>query len=301
MSEKDIDVEKTIENIEKYGEANPKELQAEATPVEEKPFLSFKTNDDLLKYQLEYKAADRPVKEDLATILQRASKGYHYAQEMQKLKAEKDAFEAERSGFKPLVDESKALHDKWSKFEAYAKENPQWYDHWNRAWESRGQDQASDGQPHVDIEQKLQAVLSEKLKPYESLLTEKQQLEQKARMAEDDRVLDDQIKSIRSKYPNIDFDRTDPETGKSLEYKVFEFMTQNGMTNFGHAFKAFYHDNLVSLELERKQELEQKAQAERKKAGIVDVRDLKTPKRQIDTKLSWDQIAQMAQKDLGIE
>lgn len=296
----DIDVSKTIENIEKYGEANPKELQETAAPAEEKPYLVFKTNDDFLNHQLEYKAADKPVKENLQTILQRAQQGYHYAQSMQKLKMEREGFETERKTIQQQIEEAKAINDKWSKFEQYAKENPEWYDHWNSAWENRQQAPGQQTAPD-DVQARIDAVLAEKLKPFEGLLSEKQQLEQKAKIAEEDRLLDESIKSIRSQYKDIDFDRTDPETGKSLEYQVLEFMTQSGMTNFQHAFKAFYHDNLVKREIERQKEAEQKALIDKKKKGIVDEKTVPGSRKPVDTRnMSWDQLAQLAAKDLGI-
>jgi len=296
----DIDVSKTIENIEKYGEANPKELQETAAPVDEKPYLSFKTSDDFMNHQLEYKAADKPVKENLQTILQRAQQGYHYAQSMQKLKMEREGFETERKTIQQQIEEAKAINDKWSKFEQYAKENPEWYDHWNGAWENRQQAPGQQTAPD-DVQARIDAVLAEKLKPFEGLLSEKQQLEQKAKIAEEDRLLDESIKSIRTQYKDIDFDRTDPETGKSLEYQVLEFMTQNGINNFQHAFKSFYHDNLVKREIERQKEAEQKALIDRKKKGIVDEKTVPGSRKQVDTRnMSWDQLAQLAAKDLGI-
>lgn len=296
----DIDVEKTISNIEKFGDANPKEMQETAAPVEEKPYLVFKTNDDFLNHQLEYKAADKPVKENLQTILQRAQQGYHYAQSMQKLKMEREGFETERKTIQQQIEEAKAINEKWSKFEQYAKEKPEWYDHWNSAWENRQQAPGQQTAPD-DVQARIDAVLAEKLKPFEGLLSEKQQLEQKAKIAEEDRLLDDSIKSIRTQYKDIDFDRTDPETGKSLEYQVLEFMTQSGMTNFQHAFKAFYHDNLVKREVERQKEAEQKALIDRKKKGIVDEKTVPGSRKPIDTRnMSWDQIAQLAAKDMGI-
>ena len=296
----DIDVEKTISNIEKFGEANPKELQETAAPVEEKPYLSFKTNDDFMNHQLEYKAADKPVKENLQTILQRAQQGYHYAQSMQKLKMERDGFETERKTIQQQIEEAKTINDKWSKFEQYAKENPEWYDHWNGAWENRQQAPGQQTAPD-DVQTRIDAVLAEKLKPFEGLLSEKQQLEQKQKIADEDRMLDESIKSIRTQYKDIDFDRTDPETGKSLEYQVLEFMTQNGINNFQHAFKSFYHDNLVKREIERQKEAEQKALIDKKKKGIVDEKTVPGSRKQVDTRnMSWDQLAQLAAKDLGI-
>lgn len=296
----DIDVSKTIENIEKYGEANPKELQETAAPIDEKPYLSFKTNDDFMNHQLEYKAADKPVKENLQTILQRAQQGYHYAQNMQKLKMDREGFETERKTIQQQIEEAKTINDKWSKFEQYAKENPEWYDHWNGAWENRQQAPGQQTAPD-DVQARIDAVLAEKLKPFEGLLSEKQQSEQRQKIADEDRMLDESIKSIRTQYKDIDFDRTDPETGKSLEYQVLEFMTQNGINNFQHAFKSFYHDNLVKREIERQKEAEQKALVDRKKKGIVDEKTVPGSRKQVDTKnMSWDQLAQLAAKDLGI-
>ena len=296
-----IDVEQTIANIEKYGEASPKELETQAPAAEEKPFLTFKTNDDLLKYELEYKADQKNVKEDLATILKRAQQGYHYAQNMNKLNSEREGFATEKKTYEQKVAEAQQLNDKWSKFEQYAQQNPQWYDHWNNAWEARSSQPQSQNTGD-DFQAKLEAALAEKLKPYESLLAEKQKFEEKAKFADQDRLLDEQVKSIRTSYKDIDFDRTNPDTGKSLEFEVLEFMQNNGITNFAHAFKAFYHDNLVGLQVEKQKEAEQKALLEKKKKGIIDEKPgFSGQTRKTDTRhMSWDQVTQLAAKDLGI-
>jgi len=300
MSDQDIDVEKTIDNIEKFGEANPKEL--EAAPKEEAPYLAFKSQDDFFKHQLEYKADEKPIKEDLATILKRAQQGYHYAQNMHKLKADRETFENERKTIQQMQEEARATQDKWSKFETYAKENPEWYDHWSSAWENRQQGLGQQSQSTADdFDARLNAALEQRLKPFEGLLSEKQQAEQRAKIAEQDRQLDDQVKSIRGKYKNIDFDRTDPETGKNLEFRVLEFMQENGMNRFDLAFKAFYHDDLVKMEMEKSKETAQKIEADKRKQGIVDVKTVPGSKRQVDTRnMNYDQITALAMRELGI-
>lgn len=307
----EIDAEKMVENIEKFGsaEGDPDLKKVEAGPeasptgeggggtppgAEAPSGFSFKTVDELLKHQLEYPYKGKQIKEDLATILKRASSGYDYAQKM-------NAFNAERSEWEQKVKTAEELNQKWSRFDEYAKQNPEWYNHWEKAWQSRGQNLAEPGTSESNIEARVNALLEERLKPVNDLISQQEQQKLQARVDSEDKELEQQIESIRKKYPNLDFDRTDPESGKSLEYQVLEFGVQNGIKRFDVAFKAFYHDELVKLEREQAKDALSKETQAKTKAGIV-------PEGQINGKappnlkgLNHDQVMQLAAKEYGIQ
>jgi len=301
----ELDAEKLVENIEKYGSADgapepaPKEVQevseksAEAAPAS--TGFSFKTAEDLLKHQLEYTASGKPIKEDIATILKRASQGYNYAQAV-------NALNTERAQWETKLKTAEELQNKWSRFEEYSKQNPEWYEHWDNAWKNRGQNltepMASDG----NLEQKLQSLLEEKLKPVNELLSQHEQKKLEERLSTEDRELEGQIKSIREKHPDLDFDATDPESGKSLEYKVLEFGVKNNIKNFEVAFKAFYHDELVKRAAEKAKDALSKEKQQSVKAGIIDQKSTSGKVGQPNLKgLSHDQVAQLAAKEFGIQ
>lgn len=306
------DVEKMVENIDKYDDVNgdpnqeaAKENQVPNEEPQEKVASDFKFNtlEDLMKYELEYQAAGKPIKEDLSTILKRASQGYHYAQEMNKLKTERQQFETE---LLPQVEEAKTWREKYGKFEEYAKENPEWYDHWNKAWENRHTMQQQGDGSTVDQSQNIQAVikdiLMQELSPVKEFMQTQEQLKEQQKIEEQDSALFNAIDETRKAYSNIDFDSTNPDTGKSLQEDVMEFMYKTGIHDFQTAFKAFYSDNLIKMQVEQAREKEAQNEIERKKNGILDIRQGQpTRSRPIDhSRSNLDQLMQMAVNDPDI-
>lgn len=300
----ELDGEKIVENIEKYGHADgdpnaapepvasPEEKPAE--PVQETPQFNFKSMEDLLKHQLEYAANGKQVKEDLQTILKRASQGYNYAQEMGRLTTE-------RAGWETKVKTAEELHGKWGPYDEYAKKNPEWYQHWQKAWESRGQNPELPQSDQGNIEARLNAILEQKLQPVNELLSSHEQRKQQEALEVEDRQLDSDVKSIREKYKDLDFDATDPESGKSLEFKVLEFMSQNNMKSFTTAFKAFYHDELVKREVEKAKADKSSEIQGRTKAGIIDPKSTSGKRAEPNLKgMNWDQLTDLAAKSLNI-
>lgn len=299
----EINAEELVSNIEKYGSAEgdptakkdpAPEASQNAQPAPEASGFSFKSQDELLKHKLKYTASNKEVEEDLATILKRASQGYHYAQNM-------NAFNTQKAEFEAQIAEAKQLREKYGRFDDYAKENPQWYEHWNNAYLNRTQNLAEPMGSDGNIDQRVNALLEERLAPFKAYMEDIDRQKQVAALQNEDKALDEQVKSIREKYKDIDFDATDPESGKSLEYKVLEFGSQNGIKNFDVAFRAFYHDELVKRAREQqKDELAKQTQAQTK-AGIVPGG---TPgqKPQPNLKgLNHDQVMQLAAKEYGIQ
>ena len=304
----DIDVDAMVSNIEKYGDAaGPQEREPEvketlpAEPEAPQNPYHFKDADAFMKYQHEYNADGKVVKEDLATILKRASQGYHYAQKMNQVNQTEAEWSEKIKGYETNAE-------KYTRFEAYAKENPAWYEHWQKAYESRGQQQLGGGEvdgqaPPQDLQALLDQKLEEKLKPFQEHFNSLQ--EQKARDAvlNEDKQFEAEVQSIRKQYPDIDFDATDPDTGKSLEYKVIEFGAKNRLTSFATAFKAFHHDKLVEREVLRAKDSWTKETQQQRKSGIIDIRSNPSPKNAgpVNNKgLSWDQAMELAAKDFGI-
>jgi hypothetical protein len=302
----DINAEELVKNIETFGtaegdttvaktEAVESDVSSEKTP--EVSALQFKTMEDLLKHKLEYTAdGGKKINEDLQTILRRASQGYHYAQRLNEVNTRE-------ADWKEKLQKAEELNGKWSRFDEYAQKNPEWYTHWEQAWLNRGQN-PNEAQEHAGgiDESRINALLEERLKPFSQYMTEIEQQKVAQSRNDEDRALEEQVKSIRTKYSDIDFDATDPESGKSLEYKVLEFGVQNGIKSFDTAFKAFYHDQLVKREVERSKANASTERQENAKAGIIERRS--TPSKSGPTpnlkSMSWDQATEFAAKSLGI-
>jgi hypothetical protein len=297
----DIDVEKLVENIETTGEANPPEGDA-STGGQDSNLnqLMFEGPDALMKHKLEYTANGKQVTEDIETILKRASQGYNYAQLAHELK--------ERT---KMVDEqaTKATEtsDKWSKFESYAKENPKWYDHWTQAWEQRDQLPTGDGvstqqQDGGFDDSRLTALLEQKLEPIREFITKQQSQAEQLQLREQDQALDQEIKETRAEFPSIDFEKSDAESGKTLQWQVLEFANERGM-GFRDAFKVFYHDNLLSSRLEDEKAKWASEQKNQMRNGIMGTgeppKDGKTMQPDFKSS-SWDQVADYAANQLGL-
>ena len=293
MSDEEMSAEDMVRNIEEHGEVNPKlEESSDKAPAST---INFASNDDLMKHQLEYTANGKTVKEDLATIIKRASQGYNYAQSMAGLKS-RDAEIAQRE------QSIQGIADKWQKYEQYAQQNPQWYEHWTQAWDNRGIQAPGGGSGDGgEIDSQLTALLDQKLQPFQEFMTSQQAERQQAEIREQDSALDQSIKSTREAFPSIDFDKSDPETGKTLEWQVLEFAHQEGMNDFNKAFKVFYHDNLIKSQIEQEKAKWAKEQEGNRRKGVLgDVPTKKANPKQADfNKASWDQVAEMAARDLG--
>jgi len=306
----DSDVNQMIENVDKFDDINgdpnakqeeekPAEQVQEEQPAAEEQPLSFKTKDDLLKYKLSYKTdGGKDVEEDLATILKRASGGYHFAQRMNEYNQKMQQYNDE---YLPQIDSANQIKEKYGKFEEYAKENPEWYDHWSNAWENRySQQQGLEQDPQQTNVKMLESMLAEKLNPINDFMNSYQQQQAQA---VHEKEFDQQFQAVektRQQFKDVDFDYVNPETGKSLEYEVLEFMQKSGIQDFNAAFKAYHHDSLVKMQVEQARAAQEKAEVERKKNGILDIKS--TPKTRTPNLQgkNLDQLMDIALKDQDI-
>lgn len=300
----ELDADKIVENIEQFGHADgdpdaaPTVENVEQPEVKEESQVegfSFKTPDELMAHKLKYSASGKEIEEDIQTILTRASKGYHYAQQMEALKKE-------REEFSPQIEEAKRLNEKWSQYEDYAKQNPEWYDHWQSAWNNR-HTRNSEGMfdsDQANYQAMIDAKVAEKLKPYEERLRELGDFTQTSKIKEEDSKLESEINSIRSQYKDIDFDRTDPETGMSLEYQVLKFGSEHGIRSYEQAFKAFYHDKLVERQVALKEKEKIELEKQKRSQGIIS--ESSSPHvngKPVNLRnKNWEQVTDMALADL---
>lgn len=285
--------EEILESIKEEPAQEQPEQPQEEQAAEAPAGYSFKSDEDLFAHKLKYKADGKEIEEDIGTVLKRASQGYHYAQQMAELKRQQEEIETQRNQYQGL--------DEYKKFAEYAKQNPEWYNHWQNAWQNRGTEQLqSEGQtnPAQDIEARVNAILEDKLQSVNEFAKSVEDQKKQAELEAQDRALMEEVNKTRETYKDIDFDSTDPEDGKSLEYKVLEFQIQNNIPTFDAAFKAFYHDNLVQRQVMQQKEAWLKEQQKQAKEGIVTGQS--TRRSSFDPKnSSYDQITDHALKELG--
>lgn len=285
----EIDAELLVKNIEEHGSAEgpPQTEEAPDTPSPE-------TSAESAVQRFKYKALGKEIEEDLDTILKRASMGYDYAQKMEE-------FKKQQAEWDPRIKAAQELETKWKPYDEYARNNPDWFSHWQNAWENRStfQDgQTSEGQPAPQIPDSVRQKLEEQGRVIDELQSRFQSQDEQ----QNDEALSQEIKSIQDQYPNLDFRATDPDTGKSLEQQVIDYAIQNNIGSFKTAFRDFYHDNLVKLERERAREEYAKSQQEQRKKGIIGTSP--TPQSQSQTAAprdaSWSQLEEMALQELGL-
>ena len=278
----------------------PKEetSKEETSKAEEAVGYTFKTDDDLLAHKLKYQASGKEIEEDLGTILKRASFGYNSAQVNAEAKQMKEAAEK-------AMQEATALREKWGRFDEYAQQNPEWHDHWSRAWDNRTlnpNEVGFDPAEQANVEARVEQLLQEKLKPFQEKFQSIEEQEQQKRFEQEDQQLSQEVDRVRSQYKNIDFDHPDPETGESLELQVLRYQANEGIKSFDSAFKAFYHDKLVKMEVERAEQAKLEAERDKRKQGIVSERSGSNgPINSVNHKgKNYDQLTDMAMKEFGL-
>jgi len=208
-----------------------------------------------------YTADGREVEEDRETVLKRASQGYHYAQNMQQLKTDRATFEQTIGEKEAKLRESEG---RWSKYDDYARENPDWATHVNSAWENRASFNGQEG-TQGNLSPEMQKEMSE-LRQFKDefrgfLDTQKRERE--------DMELNTQVEGTQKEYPDIDFKYSNPESGKSLEFQVYEHMQAKGLNDFKAGFRDFYHEQLLARAVTKAKEDTAKTLQDRNQQGYI--------------------------------
>lgn len=259
----DMDVDALINEVNAPAPERPMSAPQEAVP-EPQPQAAAAPQPEPPKptiQEFEFEYSGKKIKEPLEMILKRAGMGYDYAQKMEAFKRKQEELETK---YKP--------YDRYKEIDEYVKKDPQWWEHVEQSWQER----LSSQDPNVI---RLKSILDEELKPVKELLTQKEQEAQQAKLQEQDSRLDADIKSIREKYSDLDFDARD-EHGKSLEDKVLEHGAQHNFPSFKAAFLDFYHDQLEKRWEARGREAVSKDAQKRAKLGLSGTPQ--TPKRQAE-------------------
>lgn len=238
-------------------ELNESDLNIETTP--DNSAGESQPSPELFKYT----AAGKEIEEDRDTVLKRASMGYDYAQKMQSFKQERSTFEQQMAEREAKIRDSE---NRWSAYDTYSKENPDWAEHVRQSWENRNSfGQSTDSTQMQGLTPELQREMSE-LRQFKDEFKGFMDSQKRER---EDAFLNESIDSTRKEYPDIDFSYSDPETGKTLEYKVLEHMQAHGLNNFRAAFRDFYHDQLLARAVTKAKEDTGKQLQERQQKGYI--------------------------------
>ena len=249
-----------------------------------------------------YKANGKDITEPLATVVQRASMGYNYAQLMQQYKQREEAMKAQEQ---QIAQQSQ----KWREYDEYASQNPQWADHVRQSWESRfnssvqAQNQGLDfngTQQQSSLPPEVMSELSEMRS-----FVQQYRAEQQARMqAEQDATLNNEIQTIQNEFPDIDLRATDPTTGENLEQQILLHAQTNGINSFRAAFRDYMFDKLLARGTTHAKETVAKQMQQQVKQGFLGQSD--TPMfggQQGQGKLSghsYHSLMDLAARELGL-
>jgi len=188
-----------------------------------------------------------------------------------------------------------------SEVDQFAQQNPEWWEHVKSSYENR-QTHGLDPQ----LQQALQQVIGpmqEQLKESSSFIQALQSEKAQKSEAEQDQALDQSIAGVREKFPTIDFDTPDPQTGISLETQVLQHMDKTGIYDFRAAFLDLNFDKLPDY-FKSQADTQQATQvAAQRKAGVTGVSPV--PAKQPEAiyqpnRRSWDDDAEQLKDELGI-
>ena len=209
----------------------------------------------------EYQASGKTVKEDLETILKRASQGYNYAQLVNEHKNSVESFQSER-------DRHLADLGVWKQYDEYAKQNPEWSEFVKSQWESR----QSFGQPQNDLGHQQPSVND--IHPEVRTFMEEYRANQRvAQEQAEDSALNEQIQSVQKEFPEFDLSFSDPSTGMTIEMQVIEHAKANGINSFKSAFKDLMMDQIIERRIAATKEATAKEIANRTKQGFISKSD----------------------------
>jgi hypothetical protein len=279
----DIDVDGLLGEIE-----SPSSTIPMSTP-EEAPAPAQQVNQQApQEYEINWNG--KQIKAPIDKLTKWASQGYDYAQRMEALKAQQSEFEQNRQQFEPKLNMYKDVDD-------YAAKNPEWWEHVQKSWQDR--QQAFDpSNPIANEINTLKSEIQELRKFKEDLHNEKLQEKRKA----EDTALDNEIGEMRKAYADLDWASVD-ENGMTLESRILQHATNNGINSFRAAFRDYNHDRLVEMAAMRAKEQAVKERKAAAKAGLLGVSN--TPRNGIQNagnvkNKSYNDLTREALSELGL-
>lgn len=188
--------------------------------------------------------------------------GYHYAQNMAELKAQRQELEKKEAWVKEA-------EGKWSHYDSYASQNPQWADFVRQQWENRSALNGNQTQMPQSDTTGLSPELQREFAELRSFKDEFKGFMNAQRQEREDAALNNQIDETRKLYPDIDFSYSDPSTGQTLEQQILQHCQTHGINNFKSGFRDFYHDKLMARAVTRAKEETAKTLQQRQQQGYI--------------------------------
>lgn len=253
----DHDVDAILANA--YGIQNPSSAEPATSspePAKEPPPPEYK------EYEFNARGQAIKIKENDPRFTQFLSQGYDYSQNTQTMKAEREAFEKSRGEWEKNWSPYKEI-------DQYAKENPDWWAHLEQSYRQKLSTPEGVPDPVKQyLDQRLEPVAKD-IPLMKEFLQEMQTQKMEKQRADGDAQLATAIKSIQTKYPDLDFAAKD-DSGLSLERRIVAHAVENGIPTFRAAFLDYYHDSLEKQAEARGKETFMQEMNKRKKLGLLD-------------------------------
>lgn len=214
------------------------------------------------EYEFSHRGQAIKIKDNDPRFTQFLSQGHDYAQNVQTMKAEREKWEQSKSEWEKTWSPYKEV-------DAYAKENPDWWNHVDQSFKQKLSSQEGVPDPVKQyFDQKLEPIAKD-IPLMKQFLQEMQTAKLEKQQADEDAKLAESVKSIQARYPDLDFKAKD-ETGVSLENRVLKHGIDNGFPTFRAAFLDYFHDSLEKQAEARGKEAIMKEINQRKKLGLLD-------------------------------
>ncbi len=230
-------------------------------------------------------------------LIQYAQQGYDYAQKMNMLKNDRNAF-----------DEKYQLYENIDK---YATDNPDWWNEVTASYNNRNNQSTFKPEGIEPKTDKIDNNVSPEIQELKNELQELREFKndilferESARREREDAQLEKEIKDLKESYSNLSWEEQD-ENGKKLETKILEHANKNGINSFKAAFRDLCHDQLVEAEKLKAKEEFIGQMRQQKKMGILGetpttVKNALSSSSNIKNK-SYDSLFEEALSELQIE
>lgn len=235
----------------------------------------------------------KPIKAKREQVMQWAQQGYTAPGKISALTKELESMKQRWAETEPKWKEAES---KYGPIDEYVRQNPDFWDHVVQAYQQRQQGLQDPSNPLAPVVNDLRTQLQDLIQFKNQMMEERQ----KTQVQQQDQAYLSTLSEVKKIYPDIDFDTPDEE-GKSLEYRVLEYGVKEGIQNFKTAFRDYYHDELVKRAEAKAKENLVKSKQKQTQLGILGIAPQPSRRAQPDlSKMSYDQIAEMAKEELGI-
>ncbi len=249
-----------------YGNNSDTSSQQEPIPTpQQQPTPQAPVEPQYKEYEFNHRGQAIKIKENDPRFTQWMSQGYDYAQNIADIRTQREDFEKSRN-------EWEGKWNVYKEIDQYAQKNPDWWNHTEQSYQQKlSTPNEVPDQVRQYLDQRLQALepVAQDIPLMKQFLQEIQTQKMEKQQQDEDTQLTTAIKSIQTKYPDLDFNAKD-ESGLSLEARVLQHAQQNGFPTFRGAFLDYYHDSLEKQAEARGKEVLMQEMNKRKKLGLLD-------------------------------